>query len=110
MSEASAKMRLSEHVQSNDIDLAIQVTVGSFISAQKVSITKQLERGFRKYVHQAQDSEELLVFLLGQLVKERYRLELVRLNGAAPSRVDVKVAELEERAKDLVRGEVARKS
>ena len=103
-------MRLSEHVQSNDIDLAIQVTVGSFISAQKVSITKQLERGFRKYVHQAQDSEELLVFLLGQLVKERYRLELVRLNGAAPSRVDVKVAELEERAKDLVRAEVARKS
>ena len=61
-------------------------------------------------MHQAQDSEELLAFLLGQLVKERYRLELVRLNGAAPPRVDVKVAELEERAKDLVRRRLARKS
>jgi DNA replication licensing factor MCM2 len=76
MSEASAKMHLREYVRSDDIDLAIQVTVGSFVNAQKMSIKKTLERvsvyrtcrpqdrmyklttqGFRKYVHQATDNE-----------------------------------------------------
>ena len=44
MSEASAKMNLREYVRADDIDLAIQVTVGSFVSAQKMSIKKTLER------------------------------------------------------------------
>jgi DNA replication licensing factor MCM2 len=44
MSEASAKMNLREYVRSDDIDLAIQVTVGSFVNAQKMSIKKTLER------------------------------------------------------------------
>lgn len=47
MAEASAKMHLREYVRSDDIDLAIQVMVGSFVSAQKSSIKKHLERGFR---------------------------------------------------------------
>lgn len=44
MSEASAKMHLREFVRADDIDLAISVTVGSFVSAQKLSIKKTLER------------------------------------------------------------------
>lgn len=44
MSEASAKMNMREYVRSDDIDLAIQVTVGSFVNAQKMSIKKTLER------------------------------------------------------------------
>lgn len=44
MSEASAKMALREYVRADDIDLAISVTVGSFVSAQKMSIKKTLER------------------------------------------------------------------
>lgn len=44
MSEASAKMNLREYVRGDDIDLAIQVTVGSFVNAQKMSIKKTLER------------------------------------------------------------------
>lgn len=44
MSEASAKMNLREYVRADDIDLAIQVTVGSFVQAQKMSIKKTLER------------------------------------------------------------------
>lgn len=47
MAEASAKMHLREFVRSDDVDLAIQVAIGSFVSAQKSSIKKQLERGFR---------------------------------------------------------------
>ncbi|WVF67660.1 hypothetical protein IAT40_002419 [Kwoniella sp. CBS 6097] len=100
MSEASAKMHLREYVRSDDIDLAIQVAVGSFVNAQKMSIKKTLERGFRKYVHQATDHEELLAFLLGQIVKEQsqqYRLQ----RGQDLDRVQIRVNALEKRAKDL---------
>lgn len=50
MSEASAKMNLREYVRADDIDLAIQVTVGSFVQAQKMSIKKTLERVSRIFL------------------------------------------------------------
>ncbi|KAL7410303.1 MCM2/3/5 family-domain-containing protein [Mrakia frigida] len=100
MSEASAKMNLREYVRGDDIDLAIQVTVGSFVNAQKMSIKKTLERGFRKYLNQATDHEELLSFLLGQLVKEKALL-YSNLHEEPAEKIVIKVAELEERAKEL---------
>lgn len=48
MAEASAKMHLREFVRADDINLAIKVTVGSFVSAQKMSIKKTLERVSRR--------------------------------------------------------------
>jgi DNA replication licensing factor MCM2 len=44
MAEASAKMHLREFVRADDINMAIKVTVGSFVSAQKMSIKRSLER------------------------------------------------------------------
>ena len=44
MAEASAKMALREYVRADDIDLSIEVAVGSFVSAQKLSIKKTLQR------------------------------------------------------------------
>lgn len=99
MAEASAKMALREYVRADDIDLAISVAVGSFVSAQKMSIKKTLERGFRKYLTQARDHEELLSFLLGQIVKEKVRLFQVQRHQQ-PDAVTVKVSELDERAKE----------
>jgi DNA replication licensing factor MCM2 len=55
MAEPSAKMSLREYVRADDIDMAISVAVGSFVSTQKMSIKKTLERGFRKYLTQARD-------------------------------------------------------
>ncbi|KAK9461116.1 MCM2/3/5 family-domain-containing protein [Lipomyces oligophaga] len=49
LSEAFAKMRLSEYVSSYDIDRAIKVTVHSFVEAQKVSVKKSLQRSLMKY-------------------------------------------------------------
>lgn len=121
MSEASAKMNLREYVRSDDIDLAIQVTVASFVSAQKMSIKKTLERvscltlgkfgaagssrlasssaqGFRKYLNQATDHEELLAFILGQLVKEKALL-YSNLHGEQAEQVSIKLSELNERVR-----------
>jgi DNA replication licensing factor MCM2 len=98
MAEASAKMHLREFVRADDIDLAIRVTVGSFVNAQKMSIKKSLQRGFRKYVTAAGDTDELLNFLLGQLVKERVQIHW-NVHGAVPPLVEVKLPQLEARAK-----------
>lgn len=104
MAEASAKMHLREYVRADDIDLAIQCAVGSFVSAQKLSIKKQLERGFRKYLRVAQDNDELLGFLLGQLIKDKVRYLTHKRNGEPPEQVVVKVSELDERVRILPDG------
>ncbi|KZS89020.1 MCM-domain-containing protein [Sistotremastrum niveocremeum HHB9708] len=99
MAEASAKMHLREYVRADDVNLAIKVAIGSFVSAQKTSIKKSLERSFRKYLSQARDHEELLAFLLGQLVKDKVRMYQAQ-RYEQPERVSVKVSELDERAKE----------
>ncbi|KAI6046019.1 MCM2/3/5 family-domain-containing protein [Pisolithus marmoratus] len=99
MAEASAKMSLREYVRSDDIDLAISVAVGSFVSAQKISIKKTLERGFRKYLTQARDYEELLAFILGQLVKDKARFHQLQKHQQ-PELVIINISQLDERAKE----------
>lgn len=101
MSEASAKMHLREFVRSDDIDLAIQVTVGSFVSAQKSSVRKQLQRGFRKYLRVAKDDEEVLAFLLGNLIKDRARYLAAKNGNVMPDSVTVKVEELAKKAAEI---------
>ena len=44
MAEASARMHLREYVRADDVNLAIKVATASFVSAQKTSIRKSLER------------------------------------------------------------------
>ena len=50
MAEASAKMHLREYVRADDIDLAISVAIGSFVSTQKMSVKKTLERVRDTYI------------------------------------------------------------
>ncbi|KAG6886144.1 hypothetical protein C0993_000662 [Termitomyces sp. T159_Od127] len=99
MAEASAKMALREYVRADDIDLAIEIAVGSFVNAQKMSIKKTLQRGFRKYLTQSKDHEELLAFLLGGMIKDNARLHQLRRHEQ-PEVVTVKLSDLEERAKE----------
>ncbi|KAI0311420.1 MCM-domain-containing protein [Amylostereum chailletii] len=99
MAEASAKMALREYVRADDIDVAISVAVESFVNTQKMSIKKTLQRGFRKYLTQARDHEELLAFLLGQMVKDKARFYQLQRHQQ-PELVTVKVSELDERAKE----------
>lgn len=103
MAEASAKMHLRDYVRSDDIDVAIRSAVESFVSAQKMSIKRTLERGFRKYIHQSRDHDELLSFLLGGIVKDKIRFSQYarRRQEDGPFTISVSLAELEARAKEL---------
>jgi DNA replication licensing factor MCM2 len=53
-------------------------------------------QGFRKYLTQARDHEELLAFLLGQLVKDKARFHQLQ-HYQQPELVTVKIPELEDR-------------
>ncbi|PWN25505.1 MCM-domain-containing protein [Jaminaea rosea] len=108
MAEASAKMHLREFVRSDDIDVAIGATVESFVSAQKMSVKKTLQRGFRRYTATNKDHEEVLAFILGGIVKDRMRFASLRAQqqqrgGATEGETTITVpaSELEKRAKDM---------
>ena len=53
-------------------------------------------QGFRKYLTQARDHEELLAFVLGQIVKEKARFYQLQRHHQ-PESITVKVSELDER-------------
>lgn len=82
MAEAFARMSLRDHVRQDDIDMAISVTVGSFISAQKHSVKKTLSKVFDKYLVNPDDAFGLLMHALANLYKEHmryFRLNQIRL-------------------------------
>jgi len=56
-------------------------------------------QGFRKYLTQSKDHEELLAFLLGGLVKDKARYYQLQRHSQ-PAKVSVKISELEEKAKE----------
>lgn len=98
MSEASAKMALREQVRKDDVDLAISVTVASFVSAQKMSVKRTLERSFRKYINIASDNQELLAFSLGSMIKQK--MMEARFNRHQDlSTVKIKMSDFEERVR-----------
>jgi len=71
MSEAHAKMHLREYVNSDDINTAIAVMLDSFISTQKFSVKRALQRHFQSYLNFKKDSFQLLMFTLDELVREQ---------------------------------------
>ena len=56
------------------------------------------QQGFRKYLTQARDHEELLSFLLGQIVKEKARFFQLQRHQQ-PELVTVNVSDLDERVR-----------
>jgi DNA replication licensing factor MCM2 len=58
-------------------------------------------QGFRKYLTQSRDHEELLAFLLGQIVKEKARFFQLQRHQQ-PELVTVTTSELDERVRDRV--------
>lgn len=46
MAEASAKMHLRDHVQENDMNLAIRIVLDSFVDTQKYSVMKSMRQVF----------------------------------------------------------------
>ncbi|OMH81415.1 DNA replication licensing factor mcm2 [Zancudomyces culisetae] len=99
LSEARARMHLRDFVRADDIDVAIRVTLNSFISAQKFSVYKALKRSFSKYLSSHSDHNELLYMLLCRLVQDKVTLYQYK-NGisAFPAQVNIPLEDLENLA------------
>jgi len=71
ISEAHARMHLREYVNEDDVNMAVRIAIESFIDTQKFSIVKTMKRNFAKYLTYRRDHNELLLFLLKQLVNDQ---------------------------------------
>jgi DNA replication licensing factor MCM2 len=100
MSEAHARMHLRDYVREDDVNLAIKVMLNSFITSQKFSVARTMHRHFRKYLNYRRDNNELLLYLLQEIVRQTaYYLEVRQ--GQPPQRVEIELADFESRAREM---------
>ncbi|PON91754.1 DNA replication licensing factor Mcm [Trema orientale] len=101
ISEAHARMHLRQHVTQEDVDMAIRVLLDSFISTQKFGVQKALQKSFRKYMTYKKDYNELLLYLLRELVKNALHFEdIVSGSTSGLTHIDVKVEDLQIKAQE----------
>nr|ANM86134.1 DNA replication licensing factor MCM2 [Stygiella incarcerata] len=102
MAESRAKMHLREYVRDEDFDGAIRMFLSSFVSTQKHSIRRNMERFFRKYTTFSRDHNMLLMVTLQELVRNEmvYR-RAMEGEEADLSSIEVPMRELEARAHEL---------
>ena len=95
MSEAFSRMHLREYVRDDDVNAAIGVMLESFISAQKFSVMRQLKRSFQKYLTYQKDNNELLIYLLEDLLQQNRHM------AVSPDILQVTLPEFERRSREL---------
>jgi len=100
MSEAHARMHLREYVHEDDVNMAIRVMLESFIDTQKYSVMRNMKKTFARYLSFKKDNNELLLFVLKQLVrdqityhKNRYRTE--------PEVIEIMDEDFQDRARQV---------
>ncbi|CAH8476451.1 unnamed protein product [Schistosoma haematobium] len=88
LSEAHARLHLREFVNDDDVNMALRVMLESFVSTQKFSVMKSMRQTFSRFLSYRRDNQELLLFLLKQLVQDRLAFERVRHAGSQEWRIE----------------------
>ncbi|KAH8851097.1 DNA replication licensing factor MCM2 isoform 2 [Schistosoma japonicum] len=101
LSEAHARLHLREFVNEDDVNMALRVMLESFVSTQKFSVMKSMRQTFSRFLSYRRDNQELLLFLLKQLVQDRLAFERVRHAANQEWRIEVTEQEFTERAKQI---------
>jgi len=99
LAEASAKMHLRETVTEDDCNMAIRVTLNTFISSQKHSLGQQMRKVFHKYLVQRKDMNSLCLHTLEILFNEQEEFEELNKNYTDDTMVDCD--EFESRLRDF---------
>lgn len=109
MSEAYAAMHLRDHVDDQDVDAALRVMLGSFVSTQKLASQKAMRAKFARYLSTARGDRELLLAALSGLAREHARFDALlgaqqrrggRGGGGDVSGVSIPMRAVEERARE----------
>lgn len=101
MAEAHARMHIREYVTDDDVNMAIRVMLESFIDTQKFSVMRAMKKNFARYLSFKRDNNELLVFLLRQLLHEQTAYLRSRYGGADHEPATVAERDLLDRARQI---------
>uniref|UniRef100_A0A8C6YJJ1 DNA replication licensing factor MCM2 n=1 Tax=Naja naja TaxID=35670 RepID=A0A8C6YJJ1_NAJNA len=100
MAEAHARMHLRDYVVEDDVNMAIRVMLESFIDTQKFSVMRSMRKTFARYLAFRRDNNELLLFILKQLVSEQVMYQRNRY-GAQQDITEVPEKDLIEKARQI---------
>jgi len=100
MAEAHAKMHLREYVREDDVNMAIRVMLETFIDTQKYSVMRNMRKSFAQYLAFKRDNNELLLFVLKQLVRDQIMFYRSRYRSE-PDIVDIQEEEFSDRARQI---------
>merc|ERR1719187_687242 len=100
IAEANAKMHLREFVHEDDVNMAIRVTLESFIDTQKFSVMKAMRRNFARYLSYKRDNNELLLFILRGLANETATYMRNRY-GTEQEVVEINEKDLSDKARQI---------
>ncbi|KAF3690338.1 DNA replication licensing factor mcm2 [Channa argus] len=100
MAEAHAKMHLRDYVLEDDVNMAIRVMLESFIDTQKFSVMRSMRKTFARYLAFRRDNNELLLFILKQLVAEQVSYQRNRY-GAQNDTIEIPEKDLQDKARQI---------
>ncbi|RDD43855.1 DNA replication licensing factor mcm2 [Trichoplax sp. H2] len=100
IAEANARMHLREYVSEDDVNMAIRIMLESFIDTQKFSVMKGMAKAFSKYLMYNKDNNELLLFLIKQMVRDQSAYYRNRYGGEQDY-VEIEEEEFAEKARQL---------
>ncbi|XP_036101241.1 DNA replication licensing factor MCM2 isoform X3 [Molossus molossus] len=100
MAEAHARIHLRDYVIEDDVNMAIRVMLESFIDTQKFSVMRSMRKTFARYLSFRRDNNELLLFILKQLVAEQVTYQRNRF-GAQQDTIEVPEKDLVDKARQI---------
>ncbi|XP_054472654.1 DNA replication licensing factor MCM2 [Anoplopoma fimbria] len=100
MAEAHAKIHLRDYVLEDDVNMAIRVMLESFIDTQKFSVMRSMRKTFSRYLAFRRDNNELLLFILKQLVAEQVAYQRNRY-GVQNDTIEVAEKDLQDKARQI---------
>uniref|UniRef100_A0A672RT67 DNA replication licensing factor MCM2 n=1 Tax=Sinocyclocheilus grahami TaxID=75366 RepID=A0A672RT67_SINGR len=100
MAEAHARMHLRDYVLEDDVNMAIRVMLESFIDTQKFSVMRSMRKTFARYLAFRRDNNELLLFILKQLVSEQVAYQRNRY-GAQQDTIEIPEKDLVDKARQI---------
>lgn len=116
IAEANARMHLREYVHDDDINMAIRVLLESFIDTQKFAVMRNMRKvfqifigfclfislqAFARYLAYKRDNNELLYFLLKQLVNDQISYNRNRYGGEEQDVIEIPEDEFAEKVRML---------
>ncbi|XP_057296676.1 DNA replication licensing factor mcm2-like [Hydractinia symbiolongicarpus] len=100
MAEAHARLHLREYVHEDDVNMAIRVMLESFIDTQKYSVMRNMKKTFAHYLSFKRDNNELLLFVLKQLVRDQISYHKNRYRSE-PEIIEILEDDFQDRARQI---------